>query len=190
MIALLQISAGISGILERIIAFLRSLLSQVVQACVNLFGSFDLGSLNLGSLDLLGSQGSNVITAGNTTSTTTMDTIPAAAPASGGINWFNLVLAIIIFAALVFAIIYVWQRHTDEQTKKDVLGSLKQKKRESKKKEKGPEKEDTAQITAEAVVKALLQAGFLHDTAGVNVEKMPKNESDFIDLTEQQEEEG
>jgi hypothetical protein len=137
-------------------------------------------------LDLFGSQGpgqgSDTITAGNTTTIESAAAAPAAGP-----NWFNLALAIMIFAAVIFAIIYVWQRHTDKQTKKEVLGSLKPKKE---KEEKGPEKEEIAQITAEAVVNALLQAGFLHDTAGVNVEKMPKNESDFIDLTEQQEEEG
>jgi hypothetical protein len=182
MITLLQITAGISGILERIISFLRSLISRIAQVFRGLFGS---GSFDLGSLDLFGSQGpgqgSDTITAGNTTIES------AAAPAAAGPNWFNLILAVIIFAAVVFAIIYVWQRHIDKRTKKEVLGSLRTKKE---KKEKGPEKEEIAQITAEAVVKALLQSGFLHVTPTLNVEKVPKNESDFIDLTEQQEEEG
>ena len=183
MITLLQITAGISGILERIIEFIRSLIPRIAQALRGLFGAGSgSGSFDINALFGSQGQGSDVITAGNTTT----ESAPAAAPPAAAINWFNLALAIIIFAAVVFAIIYVWQRHTDRQTKKEVLGSLKPKNKE----EKGPEKEEIAQITAEAVVNALLQAGFLHVTPTLNVEKMPKNESDFIDLTEQQEEEG
>ena len=184
MITLLQITAGISGILERIISFLRSLIPRIAQALRGLFGAGSgSGSFDINALFGSQGQGSNVITAGNTT----IESAPAAAPPAAAINWFNLALAVIIFAAVVFAIIYVWQRHIDKRTKKEVLGSLRTKKE---KKEKGPEKEEIAQITAEAVVKALLQSGFLHVTPTLNVEKVPKNESDFIDLTEQQEEEG
>jgi large-conductance mechanosensitive channel len=169
MIALLQ-SGGISAIIQRIIAFIRSLLSQIAQAFRSLFSS---SSVDLSGLLGTGNNSNEAITAGNTTITA-----PPVTPAAQ-FNYVRLLSALAVLAIIIFLIVYARQRYEERQSKKSVLGSHERKKERTEKKS---DKEEMAEITAEAVVKALLQTGFLHDTAGVNVEKVPQNE--YIDMTE------